>query len=477
MRFYRSRVTYAEKRKASLVIAPFALFSLFIALTALSPHTTTLEKADPFVLKAIQNNEDFYATVVGERISVSNALREWHFGDLSIYYTRISAEEAKRLLQDERLLYIYGWGVVSLSDHREQTKVYLPPHSFKTSELYPFDPKIDAKRYIHLANQLYTGKGVTIAVIDTGVDYLHEDLFYADRTVLKALVSTIYKDSSGKPLEINVVDATKSELEQILQLYDLPKVAEKKDLIFQDMNGHGTHVIGIIAGQGNINPLYRGIATGARVISIKAFYDKGYATEETILDALQWIYDNAEKYDIKVVSGSFGSASGSKKPTPTELAVRKISSEKSIVFFFASGNAGAILGTVLSPSRDYSCFSVGAIDPYTGELAIFSSVGEPYPPIAPQDWIKPDFVGAGVNVISLRTRFLEGDPYLVASGTSMATPSVAGVYACFYEFFLEKYGRYPTKEDFITFVRNYGLTYNPLWKDFITGYGLPQCPR
>lgn len=474
MKFYRSRVSLSEKRRAGIVIAPFAMLSFFISLLAFSPQVNTLEKADPLVLKAIQNGEDFYATVIGYNIRVSNPWREWSFGDLKIYYARITADEAKKLLENEDLVYIYGWGTVSIQEQR----IPLPPHSFKISDLYPFDPKIDAKRQIHLANQFYQGNGVTIAVIDTGVDYLHEDLFFNNRTVLKALVSTIYTDANGKPLEVNVESATYNSLELLNQAFDLPRIAEKKDLVFQDANGHGTHVIGIIVGQGNANPLYRGIAPKAKVISIKAFYDKGYATEETILDALQWIYDNAEKYDIKVVSGSFGSAPLSKKPSPTELAVRKIAEEKKIVFFFASGNAGAITGTVLSPSRDTSAFAVGAVDPYTGKLAVFSSIGEPYPPVA-QDWIKPDFVGAGVNVISLRTRFLEdgtGSKYLVASGTSMATPSVAGVYACFYEFFVEKYGRPPSKDDFITFVRNYGLTYNPLWKDFITGYGLPQCP-
>ncbi len=280
-------------------------------------------------------------------------------------------------------------------------------------------------------------------------------------------------------------------MQEVLEYeYLIKRITNKNDYVFQDAVGHGTHVAGIIAGQGTAsNGKYRGIAPHANLVIIKAFFDSegGWATEETILTALEWVYNNAEKYNIKILSCSFGAPPLSTMTNPTELAMRKLIEDKKIFVFAASGNAGTIPSTTLSPARDPYVFAVGAVDPYADRIAAFSSLGDPImPPFSLPDKTKPDFVGAGVNIIAPASSFAQfpdyavikgkNGNYVIMSGTSMATPAASASFAAFYQYFLEKNGRPPTKDDFINYVRAYGRIYNPFSKDFLTGWGAPVAP-
>lgn len=484
-KFFKPLATERNK-PPSKAIATVALLISLSFLTGyfgiISNTPVTSFKADPAVWEAIVNGDSIPVTITYQgNLSYGGLLiyKQWRFGDLNIVYAKATSDTLEKMMKDKNILRISAW-----------YKVGLPPYDYIVeNEGVTYDYSKDYKRIYHRANDRWTGKGVTIAVIDTGIDYLHPDFFRNNKTVIKALVSTIYS-SGGEPL---VYDTERFTREQMEAVYSYERfVMDSTNSInypFADALGHGTHVAGIIAGQGIASGgKYMGIAPDANLVVIKAFFDDtGYATEESILNALQWVYDNAEKYNIKILSCSWGSPPTTPLPDPIELAMEKLVKDKGIVIFSASGNAGAIPTTVISPARDPYVFAVGAIDPYADKLAMFSSIGEPIPPpLNSPEKTKPDFVGAGVNIIAPASRFANfpdyalikgnGGDYVIMSGTSMATPADSATFATFYQMFVEKYGRPPTKEDFIQYVRDKGIVYDPLGKDFITGWGSPVVP-
>lgn len=469
--------------KALTILALLLAFSLSVGYVGVIKNTpmATL-KADPAVWDAIINGEPAFVTIAYKGDLPYDGVivyKRWTFGDLNIVYAKVSPDSLEKMVKDKNVLRISAW-----------KKIGLPPYTYVVEkEGVTYDFSKDYKRLYHRANDRWTGKGITVAVIDTGIDYLHPDFFRNNVTVIKALVSTIYK-SNGTPLVYETKGFTRDQMEKVLN-YEISvmKSVNSNNYPFADACGHGTHVAGIIVGQGTAsNERYMGIAPGVDLVIIKAFYDKGYATEATILDALQWVYDNAEKYNIKILSCSWGSPPATLLPDPTELAMKKLVEDKGIVIFAAAGNEGALPTTIISPARAQWVFAVGAIDPYTNSLAIFSSIGEPLPPpFNPPDKTKPDFVGAGVNIIAPASRFAQfpdyaiikgnGGDYVIMSGTSMATPAVAATFATFYQMYTELKGGSPSKEDFIQYVRVKGHVYDPISKDFITGWGAPVVPQ
>src|SRR6202007_3094467 len=74
-----------------------------------------------------------------------------------------------------------------------------------------------------------------------------------------------------------------------------------------DDNGHGTHVAGILAGQGDGNAAYRGVAPGAALVGVKAMTSSGPGTTSTIISAIQWCIDRKATYNIRIMNLSFGS--------------------------------------------------------------------------------------------------------------------------------------------------------------------------
>lgn len=470
--------------KAIALLAVLLSISLTTGYIGVLRDAPTMNfKADPAVWDAIINKEPVYVTVsyVGKLTHSGLVIyKHWKFGDLNVVYAKAQPDTLEKMVKDKSILRISAW-----------KKIGLPPYSYIVkNEGVTYDFSKDYKRIYHKANDRWTGKGITIAIIDTGIDYLHPDFFRDNKTVIKALVSTIYKTADGNPVVYDTQGLTREQMFGVLSYETfLMNTANSNLYPFADALGHGTHVAGIIAGQGIASGgKYMGIAPNADLVVIKAFYDdKGYATEETILDALQWIYDNTEKYNIRILSCSWGSPPATDVPDPIELAMEKLVKDKGITIFAAAGNEGALPTTIISPARDPYVFAVGAIDPYANKLAVFSSVGEPLPPpLNPPDRTKPDFVGSGVNIIAPASQFANfpdyalikgnGGDYVIMSGTSMATPSDAATYADFYQMYVEKYGRPPTKSDFISYVREKGNVYDPLGKDFITGWGAPVVP-
>ncbi len=232
----------------------------------------------------------------------------------------------------------------------------------------------------------YDGKGVKIAVLDTGVDATHPDL----------------KD-------------------QVVAAKNFTPAADTTDKV-----GHGTHVASIAAGTGaKSGGKYKGVAPGADIISGKVLDDTGSGDDSGILAGMEW----AAEQGAQVVNLSLGGMD-TPEEDPLEAAVNKMSAEKGILFAIAAGNSGP--ESVGSPGSAEAALTVGAVDD-KDVLAAFSSTG----PRLGDGAIKPDVTAPGVDITaaSAKGSAIEQEVgekpagYLSISGTSMATPHVAGAAA------------------------------------------------
>ncbi|MFD7655912.1 S8 family serine peptidase, partial [Actinosynnema sp. NPDC059797] len=186
-----------------------------------------------------------------------------------------------------------------------------------------------------------------------------------------------------------------------------------------DRDGHGTHVAATIAGG---DRRYRGVAPDARILDGKVCVNGG-CQESAILAGMQWAADQG----AHIVNLSLG---GTDTPEldPLEQAVNRLSSDIGILFVVAAGNSGR-RGTVGSPGSADAALTVGAVDRRDG-IAPFSSRG----PRIGDGAVKPDLTAPGVDIVAARAA--EGtlglpvdDRHVAMSGTSMATPHVAGAAA------------------------------------------------
>jgi subtilisin family serine protease len=231
----------------------------------------------------------------------------------------------------------------------------------------------------------YTGSGATVAVLDSGVDRSHPDL-----------AGQVVESASFVPDE----EAT-------------------------DLNGHGTHVASTIAGTGAASGgRYTGVAPGAKLLSGKVLNRNGDGFDSWVLAGMAW----AVEQGADVVSMSLG-AYFSDGTDPMARAVNELSAASGALFVIAAGNAGPGQRTVTTPSTADAALSVAAFDKLD-VLAPFSSRGPRFGDGA----IKPEIAAPGVNITAARAAGTDigqpvGDAYTMLSGTSMATPHVAGAAA------------------------------------------------
>ncbi len=258
----------------------------------------------------------------------------------------------------------------------------------------------------------FTGKGVGVAVIDTGI----------------AGDAVDFKDASGKSRVIaNAVTATTAATAG-------------------DGFGHGSHVAGLIAGNSlNRAPSdpfygkYMGVAPDANLIAVKASDDAGNSTVLDVINGLQFVVDHKAEFNIRVVNLSLSTDTPqSYKTDPLDAAV-EYAWQKGIVVVAASGNRGTAGDAVkYAPANDPYVISVGGTDENgnygRGERASWSSTGQ-----TQDGFAKPDVMAPGAHMVSVlapSSAFLTlcpncaiGGAYFKAGGTSMAAPVVAGAVA------------------------------------------------
>jgi serine protease AprX len=239
-----------------------------------------------------------------------------------------------------------------------------------------------------------TGKDVTVAIIDTGI-FFHPDLMYPQS--------------------------------RLVGWHDF--VNERA--IPYDDNGHGTHIAGIIAGNGiSSRGKYMGMAPEAKLVAIKALDREGSGNTSDVITALEWCVANQKAYNIKIINLSLGSeAQGSFREDPLCKAV-DTAWRHDLAVCVAAGNDGPKLRTINTPGITPNAITVGNLDDHntaeTGDdqLSESSSRG---PTV--DNLVKPDILAPGTNIVSLRV----GGGYRTLSGTSMAAPMVSGAAAHIYQ--------------------------------------------
>jgi len=261
----------------------------------------------------------------------------------------------------------------------------------------------NAQDYIGLQESVWenglTGKNITVAVIDTGIFSNHS---------------------------VFTNNGTLNWSERIIKYYDL--ITNTSD-IPQDDNGHGTWVASILGGNCSN---YQGVAPGVNLVILRIFDSSGETSISVFENAINWVLQNKEVYNIKIVSMSFGA-----KPEANNLIeiaylqqiVRKLV-DKGILVVAAAGNDGSSSqdngdGTINAPASDKKVLAVGGVD-YDGDMYPFSSMGPTFEFVK-----KPDVCAPAVGIYGADTDFQ--DDYIFRSGTSGATPFVAGLAALMLE--------------------------------------------
>lgn len=212
-----------------------------------------------------------------------------------------------------------------------------------------------------------------------------------------------------------------------------------------DEYGHGTHVAGIIAGNGNASGgAVVGIAPGVNLVNVRVNDVNGAATAADIISGLEWINENRATYNIRVVNISLNSSTAESYHSSALNAAVEILWFNGVVVVVSAGNNGPG-GNIYPPANDPFVITVGATDdkgtPSRSDdvLAKFSASGK-----TEDGFAKPEIVAPGVNITSLQcstctmnqahknnvaSGFAGAENYFVASGTSMAAPMVAGAAA------------------------------------------------
>jgi len=189
---------------------------------------------------------------------------------------------------------------------------------------------------------------------------------------------------------------------------------------------HGTHVSGIIAGNGfSSKGKYMGVAPKANILAIKALDENGGGSTSDIIAALSYIVETKDKYNTKIINISLGTPANSSCDKDPLCKAVDMAVKAGLTVITAAGNSGPKEGTILSPGTSKNVITVGAvddkrtIDPSDDTIAPFSSRGPTL-----EGLMKPDIVAPGVNIRSLSN--IKLDSYSTLSGTSMATPLVSG---------------------------------------------------
>lgn len=245
----------------------------------------------------------------------------------------------------------------------------------------------------------YTGRGIGLAVMDTGA-FLHPD--FRDRVV------------------------------------GFQDVVRHKRECYDD-NGHGTHIMGIAAGDGRLSGgQCAGMAPGAKLVAVKVLDWRGNGSVEHVLAGVDYLLENQERLGIRVVNISMGAFDEEGMDEDSEL-VRGVERlwDAGMVVLAAAGNNGPAPMTIATPGISRKLITVGCSDD-NKETRINGSQMRDYSGRGPTQACicKPDVVAPGCEIISCNRMVRATDPpYTVKSGTSMATPMVAGAIACL----LEKY--------------------------------------
>lgn len=247
------------------------------------------------------------------------------------------------------------------------------------------------------------GEGITVAILDTGL-YPHNDFTKKNNRILE------FKD-----------------------------FVNNRDYPYDD-NGHGTHVTGIVGGDGyESNGKYVGIAPKCSIIAVKVLNREGSGNISDVLAGIQWILDHQQKYNIKIMNLSVGMEDIEGENAALVKAVN-VAWDKDIIVVCAAGNNGPEKSTITTPGVSRKVITVGASDD-NETVTIMGDAISNYSSRGPTKSCikKPDVVAPGSNIVSCHcnVNYMPSNSqfptlnvgYIKKSGTSMATPIVTGMIA------------------------------------------------
>lgn len=254
------------------------------------------------------------------------------------------------------------------------------------------------KKQIHCRDAFtmgLTGKGVGVAVLDTGV-FLHRD--FEDRVI------------------------------------GFADMVNRKAGPYDDC-GHGSHICGIIGGSGAFSDgRYQGMAPGCNLVAVKVLDRKGNGYAKDVLAGISWIIERKEELGIRIVNISVGSY-GKRGMSENSALVKGVNRawDAGLVVVVAAGNNGPRRMSITTPGISRKVITVGCSDDST-EVLVGGNRMVDYSGRGPTAACvcKPDVVAPGCSVVSCSNR---PDRYTIKSGTSMSTPIVSGAIALL----LEKY--------------------------------------
>lgn len=350
------------------------------------------EKMDPALVDALDNSDPstlMEVIIVFDDLSVASNVEA-----LSTDFLQMSAlPMAGAILTADQIADMSNWPEVYSITLNQELDYFLAESV----------PLIGADQIWDTYGQRGGNPDVTVAVIDSGIDGLHPDLLYGQKTLQNVKMTLLGEGVENMPTTDNT-------------------------------SGHGTHVAGIIGGLGTVSEgYYQGVAPDVGLIGL------GSGEGINILTAVQsydWVLENHEEYNIRVVNNSWGTTGGDLNVRHPVTIATHTAYQLGILSVFAAGNDGGY--DVINP---YSIapwvLSVAAGDK-SGNLAGFSSRG------VDGDYFKhPDITAPGVDILSTRCSCVgvtatdpvnEVNPawtahYASLDGTSMATPHVAGAAA------------------------------------------------
>ena len=327
-------------------------------------------KIDNGLVGVLENKEEKIDALVRVRNPLQLGLLEHNFDVIKSYPfirsvgIKCGLNEAIRLERMQEVEYVSAQSTVfALSDLNEN--INEKAYSNGMFSQYP----------VAKFSKELTGEGVTLCVMDTGINP-HCDLSVPKNRIVH------FEDMVGGE--------------------DMP----------YDDNGHGTFVAGVAAGNGTLSAKgVRGVAPMANVLSVKVIEKKGESGTFKILDGMQWLFDNFRQYGVRVVCMSFG-AEPLDYADPLKIGAEMLS-RSGLIVVAAAGNSGE--NSLKSPAISNEVIAVGAVDEQNN-IAKFSSRGS-YKGIK-----RPDVYCLGTNVRGIKV----GGAYSSMSGTSVAAPYVAG---------------------------------------------------
>ncbi|VVB78155.1 Tk-subtilisin [uncultured archaeon] len=396
--------------KTKLIIGIIVMLSIILILNSISALDE--DKINPEIYKSLEKNNETRAIIeLSDPVPANGVIFKNKKSDLEISQERqeikedilqdIGTDSIKHEFDREIAVTISSDDIEKLKENPgvKEVKIDRPIEAFLQDSV----PIINATLVwpLQISNINITGTDETVCILDTGANYLHQDLIGKNRTCVI--------DCIGKPCAENC--------------------------LISDDNGHGTHVAGIVAATRGI----KGVAIGAKLISVKVLNSAGNGAGSDLDAGMDWCISNSARYNISVISMSLGTNCAltpqycydhycDNEPDESSTAIRvNNATSKNISVVIATGNNGDTI-KISSPACIKNATSVGATDK-SDNIASYSNRNNMADLFAPGSDINSTWVDGG---------------YYIKSGTSMATPHIAGAFAIIRQMFKLINNRNPT---------------------------------